>query len=386
MSLIKINALSGLYSLGLGISGIMLTFVAISDGLPIGVIALLSAASAASQMICRLALGVAFRHVADRVIMALALLVLGFSMAAVLALSGIVGLAIAQIFQGASRAGFWTGSQIHVLRVAKVPANGMARNQFVSSAIGVLGPVIAGTFAGQDPRLAAWVVLGVSLLGVVGCMLLSRLPVFDPPKKPEEGSVWRRPGVAISSMGSLASGVWYVAIHTFVPVVLGAAQWSTLSIGIVMGATNASMLIGVIGASLAKPVRFESIIIIGTITSSIGVALLCLAGILPVVTVAGLVASGVGTGMLMTLYPTLAAQSVHPEERGQAVVTTGVYRSSALLGTPILVSVATLFMPIGGAMLIVAGIAGTPGIVTAINRALAAAAGKRRFRGPETDL
>ncbi|MCU1418832.1 MAG: arabinose efflux permease family protein [Mycetocola sp.] len=385
MSLIKINALSGLYSLGLGISGVMLTFVAISDGLPIGVIALLSAASAASQMISRLVLGVAFRHVADRVVMALALLVLGLSMGAVLALPGIVGLTIAQVLQGASRAGFWTGSQIHVLRLAKVPANGMARNQFVSSAIGVLGPVIAGAFAGQDPRLAAWVVLSVSLLGVVGSMLLGRLPVFDPPKKPKEGGVWKRPGVAISSMGSLASGVWYVAINTFVPVVLGAAPWSTLSIGLIMAATNASMLIGVIGAGVAKPVWYESIIIIGTITSSLGVALLCLAGILPLVTMAGLVTSGVGAGMLMTLYPTLAAQSVHPEEKAQAVVTTGVYRSSALLGTPILVSVATLFMPIGGAMLIVAGIAGAPGIVTAINRALAAA-GKRRFEGPETEL
>lgn len=386
MALTKVNILSGFFALGLGISGVMLTFVAISDGLSVGAIALLSATSAASQMVCRIALGAAFRFVPDRVVMMAALLTLGLSMVAVLALPGLVGLAIAQMFQGASRAGFWTGSQIHVLRVAEIPARGMARNQFVSSGVGVLGPVIAGAFAGQDPRVAAWIVLAVSLVGALGCLLLTRLPVFDPPAKPAKGRVWRRPGVGVSSVGSLASGVWYVAINTFVPVVLGAAGWSTLGIGIVMGATNASMLIGVIGAGRTKPERFIPVILGATITSSAGVALLIAAGALPALTVLGLLASGIGTGALMTLYPTLAAQSVDPQERGQAVVTTGLYRSTALLGTPILVSLATLVMPIGAAMLLVAGIAGTPGIVTAIKRGVAGGTEKHAYGDPETEL
>jgi MFS family permease len=245
----------------------------------------------------------------------------------------------------------------------------MARNQFVASLVGILGPITAGAFAEGDPRRAAWIVLCLGLTGGIGAALLTGLPVFDPPEKPEEGRVWRRPGVALSSIGSLASGAWYVATNTFVPVVLGNANWSNSAMGTVMGATNAAMLIGVLAAGQAKPARFGNIIVLGTVVSALGVGLLSVAGSIPGLTVVAFITSGVGTGALMTLCPTLAAQSVQPEERSQAVVTTGVYRSGALLGTPILVSVATLFMPVGAVMIVVAGLTGLPGVGAAIARA-----------------
>ncbi|MDR2114108.1 MAG: hypothetical protein LBO75_02385 [Bifidobacteriaceae bacterium] len=57
----------------------------------VGVIALLSALSAGSQMIARLALGPAFRKVPDRVVMGAALGTLALSMFSVLLLPGIAG-------------------------------------------------------------------------------------------------------------------------------------------------------------------------------------------------------------------------------------------------------------------------------------------------------
>jgi hypothetical protein len=63
----------------------------------------------------------------------------------------------------------------------------------------------------------------------------------------------------------------------------------------------------------------------------------------------------------MTIGPALATQSVHPEERGQAVAITGSYRAAALLGVPLVVTVATLVLPVSLTLLILGIAVGGPG-------------------------
>jgi MFS family permease len=353
--------MNGVYSLGLGISGVMLTFLALDQGLSIAQIGLLTALSAVAQMGARLPLGWALQYVSDRFVLVCALSAFALSMGFALAIPGMLGLALAQFAQGISRAGFWTASQTHIIRASPSAAQGLARSNLITSSTSLIGPLIAGWIAAVDLIIGRWVVLALAVIGLALVLCLTAFPVFTPPKNPTEGRVRHRHGVRFASLGSLAGGAWAVTLATYVPVVFTAEGWDEVTIGSVIALANGMLLVSTFFCGRLAARRFSLAIGSGAALAGLGISCLALASSVPAVTVVALLLSGAGVGAVMTIGPALATQSVHPEERGQAVAITGSYRAAALLGVPLVVTVATLVLPVSLTLLILGIAVGGPG-------------------------
>ncbi|MDR2565214.1 MAG: MFS transporter [Bifidobacteriaceae bacterium] len=364
-NLARIYTVNGAYSLGLAIAGVMLTFMALERELQLGSIALLSSLSAVTQMGARLPLGWALRYITDKTVMLAALATLAASMAAALALPGLAGLAVAQLLQGTSRAGFWSASQTHVIRSSPNPVKSLSRSTFITSSCSIAGPFLAGWLAQFNVALAAWATIGVALAGLAAAALLRRLPVFSPPATGGDGKVRHRPGVVAASAGSLVGGAWHVTLTTFAPVVLAGAGWTEAQIGGAVSGANASLLIGTIACAHLRSQHFLAGLTGGACLSALGIACLGLADLAPGAAVAVLIASGAGTGFLLALGPAIASVSVHPEERGAAVVVTGSYRAGALLAVPLAVSGAITVLPATLTLGILGVLVGLPSVSVA---------------------
>jgi len=360
-----IDAVTGVYAFALAASSVMLTFIAIGEGLSLTTIAMLSATSAATQFGSRAAITGLYRIVSDRTIMAGALGLLVLSMIAVLVFPGIAGLLLAQALQGVSRAGFWSGSQVHVLRSARNPARRMAINQFFSGGLGALGPVMAGLAAERDQRSAIILVAIVSSVGAAGCVLLTRHPVFERVTKSAENGVWQQRGVRIGSFGSLAAGAFNSVLVTFVPVLFDGIGWSEAAVGTLVSVVNAGLLVGSLVAGAVRPSLFALTVTAATLVIATGTGALALTDVASPVAVAGAIAAGVASGVILTLAPTLVSRSAPEPLRGSAVVFAGIFRAGALFGTPIIVAGTSLILPLAVAMLVVGAASGIPGAIAA---------------------
>ncbi|MGO1768455.1 MAG: MFS transporter [Microbacterium sp.] len=368
MRALVIDAVTALYALSLATAAVMLTFVAIDDGLSLGVIAALSAASAATQFVSRALVNGLFRLTSDRVVMAGSLLVLCASMVSVLVVPGIAGLLVAQLLQGISRAGFWSGSQVHVLRKGPRPARRMARNQFISNGLAVLGPVIAGVMAGDDPRGAAVVIVAITVAGALLCTFLTRLPVFARVKKSPENGIWQYPGMRVGAFGTLAAGAFNAVLNTFVPIVFGEAGWTETHTGVLIGVVNAGLLVGSLASGFVGERWFAPAVTTATLSVGLGAASMVCVPFAAWVSAGGSVLAGIGSGVILTLGPTLVGSSVPSELRGSAVVFAGVFRAGALFATPLMVSAAALVLPMPLVMLAVGVLSSAPGLVSALPR------------------
>ncbi len=365
---VAIDVVTGLYALALAASGVMLTFVAIADGLSLAVIAALGATSAAAQFVSRVAVGALYRVATDRVIMAGALGMLAASMVLVLAAPGVTGLVLAQVLQGVSRACFWSGSQVHVIRIAARPAPRMARNQFIANGLGALGPMLAGALADGGPRSAAVPIAVVAVLGAGLCALLAPLPLFECVPKSADNRIWRYRDVRVGSLGSLAAGGFNAILVTFVPVLFDDVGWSEADVGLLVGAANGGLVVGaLLGGWLPRRCHTPALTAM-TAAIGLGVVALAAADAAPVVSVAGVVGAGIASGVILTLGPTVVGAAVPDPQRGSAVVFAGVFRAGALLAMPLLVTAVTLVAPMAIAMVAGGIAAGAPGVLAALIR------------------
>jgi MFS family permease len=75
--------------------------------------------------------------------------------------------------------------------------------------------------------------------------------------------------------------------------------------------------------------------------------------------------AGIGAGILQTMGPALAADSVRPEERGDAIASNGTFRAATLLIAPLGVGAMVLALPIGVALGIAGALMLLPAVVVA---------------------
>lgn len=368
MRTLAIDVVTALYALALATATVMLTFVALDEGLSLAVIASLSAASAATQFVSRSLVNHLFRIATDRSIMAGSLMVLALSMLAVLVIPGLIGLLVAQLLQGISRAGFWSGSQVHALRLGPRPERRMARNQFLSNGLAILGPILAGVMATGEPRLAAAVIAAIAIVGASTCLLLTRLPLFERVPKTTDNKLWRYHGMRVGAFGTLAAGSFNAVLTTFVPIMFGDAGWAEARTGLLIGAANAGLLVGSLAAGAIAAAFFSRTVTIATLATATGIASLACLPSLEAVSVSGVIVAGVGSGVILTLGPTLVGTTVPEALRGSSVVFAGVFRAGALFLTPLAVSAAGLVMPMPLAMLLIGVLAGSPGAVVIARR------------------
>ncbi|MGH3326474.1 MAG: MFS transporter [Streptomycetales bacterium] len=323
------------FSLSLAVASVALPLLALRAGYSDAGVGLLTAASALAQLAVRAGLGLAMRHLPDWTLVTSAALLLAMSNALVVVSTAVVPFVAAELLQGVARACFWTGAQTHVVRGASRAVGALATVNLVST-IGMLsGPVLAGLLTESSPAFALAVAAGVALVGVVPTLFLDRLPPFRPPAERPPGRIWRRAGVDSGCWAGVTVGAWRGLLHSYVPVALHAAHQTPSTIGLLVTVANGAALVG---SGLVARVRTESSatpFALATVASGLGTAAVgftagnaALAGL-------ALAVSGVAAGALQTIGPAVAAEAVHPEERGEAIAAAGTFRAAALFAAPL---------------------------------------------------
>jgi MFS family permease len=363
---------AGIYSISLGIASIAFPLLALRTGYSAVEIGALTAVSAVSQMSIRLVLGRIMRIWPDWTLIAGAGGLLALS-TGVLALSAApVPFVLAQLLQGVSRACFWTGSQTHVVRGPGRAAGALATVNLVAGVGLLAGPVIAGVLSEQSPVLALVAATGIALLGMAPTFFLDRLPPFAPPADRPPGRMWRRPGVNVGCWAGVTAGAWRALLTSYVPVSLDQARQSSSTIGALVATANGAALVGT-AISGRLPRRWTSrVLVVGIVLTGVATALTAAVAGSVALSALVLVVSGVAASVVQILGPASAAESVHPEERGEAIAVSGTFRAAALLSAPLAVAGLVVVLPRAPAIALVGA-----------GMTLPALALRRRSPGPE---
>jgi hypothetical protein len=234
------------------------------------------------------------------------------------------------------------------------------------SSIGtVVGPALGGALIGISHVAALGVAAVVALLAAGVSVGLRSLPTYERKRPAGEPRVWRRPGVDAACWASFAGGGWRGLLNSYVSVVLDAAGQAPTTIGVLL-----SLAEGVSIASAAALVRLPrtrvrlgllaGVVAVGTSLAAVPFA----AGNAAVAAVL-LGLSGAGGGLVTTLGPAMAADSVPAGQVGAAIAVTGTFRALGLLALPFGVASALAVVPVAPAM-VVAGVAiGVPTVLVA---------------------
>lgn len=375
------SALGGLtFSMALGMATVALPLLALDAGYSKSAVGLLTAASAISQMGVRMALGSLMRRYPDWLLVFGAGGLLAISCALVAWSAAVVPFLACELFQGAARGCFWTGSQTHVVRGDGSSVGRLAVVNLVASIGQLIGPVAAGIIASRSltPALVAAAV--IALVCMLPPLALDRLPPFAPSQDRPRGFIWRRPGVDAGCWASLTAGAWRGLISSYVPVALERAGQPVPVIGVLVSVANGANIAGAALVARARGRTLVRAVTASMLAAGIGSSLVALlAGSAPLAAVL-LAASGLGAGALQTLGPALASDVVHPEERGDAIAATGTFRAAALFASPL--AVAGLLSGIGLApAMLIAGLLITLPALTTRRRRRAAGVGSTQEGG-----
>lgn len=345
---------AALFSCALGLASVALPLLAIEAGYDAVGIGVLTAVSAISQMVARLGLGVVMRVLPDWTLVAGATVVLAASNAMVAVSAAVVPFVLAQLLQGVARACFWTGSQTHAVRREGSSVRALAAVNFVSNLGLLLGPLLAGVLAARSPAYALGWGAAMSALALVPTVFMDRLRPFRRVKDGAGGQLWRRPGVAAGCWAGVTAGAWRGLVGSYVPVVLAHAGHASTVVGALVSVANAASVGGSAVAGRTSRAALPRAFAVCTVVA--GVTLGVVGFLAGNAWLAGLAlgVSGLAAGTLQTLGPAIATDSVHPEERGEAIAVAGTFRAAALFVAPFGVAGLVLVMPLSVAI----GVAG----------------------------
>nr|WP_205683941.1 MFS transporter [Cryobacterium aureum] len=301
-----------------------------------------------------------------RTFILLALILLAAS-CAILALSeDLWAFVVSQLLQGAARAYFFTGAQTRVVRSARPAVSALALMN-VTNGIGLLvGPILAGFIGASSLTITLFIAASIAAAAIPACAFLVRYEPFTrPPSEPGVVSVavWRRSGVLSAAWMSVAAGSWRGIMNSYLPLLLSEAGHSVPVGGAMTTLANLAALAGSILARGARRAGVRLASVLGTVLALGGIAAMAL--LLPNLVLAGafLFISGVGSGILQTLGPALAAEAVGREERGRSIASIGTFRAFSLLVTPMSIMALIFVLPSAAvATAIVAIAVGIPGM------------------------
>ncbi len=340
------------FSFALGASAVALPLQAVSVGYSAAEVGVLVAVSAVSQMVGRLYLGRLMRVVPDWLIVAAACVFLAVSCLVVVGSSAVVPFVAAQLLQGFARAAFWTGSQTHVVRGDMSSVKALASVNLVGNLGLLAGPVVAGfLIGGGDARLALTVSAAAAVLSVLPAARLDRLPPFLKLSNRQPGHMWQRQGVWEGCHAGVAAGAWRGLLGSYVPLALVHAGHASLVVGVLVAVANTA---AILGAWLVGRVVDESKLVyvlrLGTPVTGLALAAMGPLAFSSLLAAVALGVSGIAAGGLQVLGPAIAADAVHPEERGEAIAATGTWRAASLFVAPLVTAGLVAVVPLGAAM------------------------------------
>lgn len=364
-----------LFSFALGTLAVVVPILAIAAGYGAVEVGMIVAVAAVSQLVTRLFLGVLMRKVPDKLFIAGAALMIAVSCALIALSHALAVFVVSQLVQGSARALFWTSSQTHAVRTSTSSVKGLADVNLAAGLGALLGPAFAGYLLEISPSLPLIVAAAAGSVAVIPAVLLKRLPVFAPDHSSSgilAGGLWRRPGVDTSCWMNAGAGAWKSLLDSYVPIVLSLAGQTITVIGILVSIANSAVLAGSLAGSWLRKRGNRISLLAGLLAAGVGLAAAAsLAGIVVAAAIA-LALSGVGAGILQTVGPAIAADEVHPEERGDVLALTGTVRAVALFLTPCVMALLVSVVPVAAAMV-------TAGVVMT----LPAARGKGRKNLPQ---
>ena len=341
-----------LFSVAMGIASVAVPLLAVSAGHSAAQVGVVIASSAVAQMVTRPFLGLLMRRLPDKVLVLASAGFMAVSCALVGLSEALPVLYISQLLQGVARALFWTGSQTHAVRGSKSAVGSLTLINLAAGFGSLVGPVLAGLLSQTSTDLALWCATGVAALALPPALLLTRHPVFAARLKHDRQRVWRRPGVDTACWMSISAGAWRGLLNSYIPVVLAHAGQSAPLIGFLVSLANGAALLGSALARYARNVSIGFSLVFGVFSAGIGVSVLgLLAGSVPAAA-AALIVSGIGAGILQTVGPAIAAESVDPDETGEAIASTGTFRAVALFSTPVAAAALVTVVPISVALLV----------------------------------
>ena len=143
---------------------------------------------------------------------------------------------------------------------------------------------------------------------------------------------------------------------------LDAARRSASTIGALVALANGASLVG---SALAGrvPRRWSARTVLGGIVvTGIATALMATLAWNAALSAVVLLLSGVAAGAIQVLGQATAAESAHPEERGDAIAVTGTFRAAALFAGPLAGAGLVAFLPLAPAVAVVGAAMTVPAI------------------------
>lgn len=351
---------ASLFSLAIGIAGVAVPLLALHTGYSPVQIGLLIALSAVSQLIARAFMGSLMRRLPDKSFVVASGLLVALSCLLLVVSTTVVSFALSQLLQGVARAFFWTGSQTHAVRGRGSAVGAIALVNFGAGIGALVGPALAGLLTEHSAQLALTAGAVAGGIATVPALLLARLPPFERVTKQGTGRLHRRSGVDVACLACGTAGIWRGLLNSYAPIVLAVAGQPAAVIGILMSIADASALLGstIVGRVHSKRIRVS--LIIGVISTGVGLLLFGPFAGMTIAAAAGLALSGAGAGVLQTLGPAMATESVHPQERGDAIATVGLFRAAALFIAPLGMAGMVLILPVGAAFIVAGALVTLP--------------------------
>jgi MFS family permease len=365
------------FSLALSVVSVAVPIQIIEAGYSLAEVGFFIALAAVAQIAVRFRIGAVMRRVADKYLVGVAAVLMAGGTGLLVVSATIWAIVASQLLQGAARGLFWTGVQTHAVRTSSKAARGLASVNLASGVGLILGPLLAGVLLESSARSAVGAAAVGAAAGLLPVALMARLPVFAAVEEHEsEGRVSRRAGVRAGSWAGASAGAWRGLLGAYVPVALHQAGHASTVIGTVVALANAATIVAGWAGGWVRSGRFAVALASGILATGLGLALFGVTTELVAVAGVALAVSGVGMGVLQTVGPAAAAESVGEQERGEAIAAVGLYRAGATFAAPAGVAALVLAMPLGWALAAAGLLLALP--ATYVVRVRAAVAGSLR--------
>jgi MFS family permease len=355
-----------MFSVSLGMATVLIPLVAAAAGYSLTAVGFLVATSGVTQLLARMGMGVLMDRLATRTFVLAALILLLVSCVMLGLSDALVVFVISQLLQGAARAYFFTGAQTHVLRGSRRAVSALARMNVMNGVGLLIGPILAGVIGDVSLQGALLVAAGIAAVAIPVSLVLARhapfarLVVDGDPTRP----VWLRPGVTAAGWMGVSAGAWRGILNSYMPVLLTAAGHSIPVVGALTTVANLAALCGSSIAGIVYRMGIRALIVFATGLAIGGIAVVTFTTGSLWLAAVYLFVSGIGAGLLQTLGPTLATESVGLEDRGRSLAAVGTYRAASLLLVPMGIGALVLVLPSAAlATAVVAVVVGLPTVL-----------------------
>ncbi len=356
------------FSFAMGTGALVLPLLALASGYDAASVGFLTAVAALSQFGFRLLLPWLLGRYPDRGLIVASAVLIALSYLMLMTTQALPVFVVAQLLQGSARSLFWTASQTHAIRAGGTAVRSLAGVSVVSSVGSIAGPIVAGVLVTSSLELALFVGALGGILAAGVSARLHRLDPYDRPKRAGRPRVWRRPGVDVACWAGFTAGGWRAMLASYVPVILQGAGLPPVIIGSLMALADGSAIASSTALLVHPSHHVRRAIDVGVIAVAASLASLPFGAHHAVLAGALIMVGGAGSGILVTLGPALASESVEPGEQGDAISASGTFRAVGSLVMPagVAAALSVVALPIA---FTVAGIGlGLPALIASLGR------------------